>query len=301
MGRQAVEIDANTFQFFSRNPRGSRARSLDLEDISAYRTFAGEHGLTGLLAHAPYTVNPASDKAEVREFALKVLREDIERLEHLPGTMYNVHPGSHVRQGTKKGISYIVQALNEVLDRDQKTVVLLETMAGKGTEIGRSFEELADILCGVTCPDLLGICLDTCHIYDGGYDVCTDLDGVLSLFDKVLGLHKLRAVHLNDSLNVCGSHKDRHACIGKGEIGLAALTRVINHPALRHLPFYLETPNNLEGYACEIALLRENYREVDQGQDHAAGQNDPAKQDGLFMDGCAKEEYGSDYCCSEKG
>lgn len=259
MGRQAVEIGANTFQFFTRNPRGSRIRKLDPKDISAYQSFAQENGISDLLAHAPYTVNPASDRPEVREFALQVLTEDLERLGHLPGTMYNLHPGSHVRQGTEKGIQYIADALNAVLQPQQKTRILLETMAGKGTEIGRSFGELADILAGTVHSHLVGICLDTCHVHDAGYNICSGLDEVLTQFDRIIGLEKLQAVHLNDSMNVCGAHKDRHAGIGEGAIGLEALARVINHPVLRHLPFYLETPNDMEGYAREIALLRARY------------------------------------------
>lgn len=260
MGRQAVEIGANTFQFFTRNPRGGAVRALNREDIAAYRSFAGEHGLTGLLAHAPYTVNPCSAKEELREFAIRVLREDLERLELLPGTMYNFHPGSHTGQGAETGIRFIADALNSVLAPEQTTVPLLETMAGKGTEIGRTFGELAEIIGRVELGSRIGICLDTCHVHEAGYDIGASLDAVLDEFDRILGLGRLRAVHLNDSRNPRGAHKDRHEKIGAGTIGLEALARIINHPRLRDLPFYLETPNDLAGYAEEIRLLRGLYQ-----------------------------------------
>lgn len=261
MGREAVKIGANTFQFFTRNPRGGAVKALDEEDIAAYRSFASEHGLGGLLAHAPYTVNPCSAKEDLRDFAVRVLREDIERLELLPGTMYNFHPGSHTGQGSQAGIEFIAAALNSVLEPWQSTVVLLETMAGKGTEIGRTFEELAEIISRVELGSTLGVCLDTCHVHEAGYDICANLNDVLSEFDRILGLGRLRAVHLNDSRNPRGAHKDRHEKIGEGEIGLEALAQVINDPRLRALPFYLETPNDLDGYAAEIRLLRGLYQE----------------------------------------
>lgn len=261
MGREAVKIGANTFQFFTRNPRGGAVKALDEEDIAAYRIFASEHGLGGLLAHAPYTVNPCSAKEDLRDFAVRVLREDIERLELLPGTMYNFHPGSHTGQGSQAGIEFIAAALNSVLEPWQSTVVLLETMAGKGTEIGRTFEELAEIISRVELGSTLGVCLDTCHVHEAGYDICANLNDVLSEFDRILGLGRLRAVHLNDSRNPRGAHKDRHEKIGEGEIGLEALAQVINDPRLRALPFYLETPNDLDGYAAEIRLLRGLYQE----------------------------------------
>ncbi|HIU64434.1 MAG TPA: deoxyribonuclease IV [Candidatus Avacidaminococcus intestinavium] len=260
MGKEAVRIGADTFQFFSRNPRGSVAKALDEQDVAAYREFAAASDLQFLLAHAPYTMNPCSADAGLRALAKRLMVDDLQRLEYTPGSCYNFHPGSHVKQGVEVGIKYITELLNEVLTKEQTTTVLLETMAGKGTEVGRSFEELQAILAGVELKHKMGVCLDTCHIFDGGYDIVNDLDGVLSEFDRLIGLEKLKAVHLNDSLNVLGSHKDRHAKIGEGNIGLAAFERIINHPALRDLPFYLETPNDQDGYAHEIALLRELYR-----------------------------------------
>ena len=261
MGRQALELGANTFQFFTRNPRGSKAKDLDLEDVAAYRAFAQEQGLFPILAHAPYTLNACAADEGLRTFAKETMADDLSRLEHLPGSMYNFHPGSHVKQGAEVGIALIAQALNEVLRPEQSTTVLLETMAGKGSEVGRSFEELRAILDQVKLSDKLGVCLDTCHVSDGGYDLVNDLDGVLAEFDKVIGLSRLKAIHLNDSMNPLGSHKDRHQKLGEGTLGLEALTRVVNHPALRDLPFYLETPNDLDGYAKEIALMKEVYRE----------------------------------------
>ncbi|MBD5558964.1 MAG: deoxyribonuclease IV [Clostridia bacterium] len=259
MGREAVKIGANTFQFFTRNPRGGRVKALDRADLDAYLEFAAEHGLADLLAHAPYTLNPCSAKEEVREFALQVLREDLERLALLPGTMYNFHPGSHTGQGTAVGTAQIAAALNSVLSEGQTTIVLLETMAGKGTEIGSSFAELAAIIAQVEQADLLGVCLDTCHVHEAGYDICANLDAVLGEFDRTVGLERLRAVHLNDSRNPAGARKDRHEKIGQGQIGLEAIAHVINHPALRDLPFFLETPNDAAGYAEEIRMLRELY------------------------------------------
>ena len=257
MGREAVSIGANTFQFFSRNPRGGAVRAFDAEDAAAYAEYAGEHGLALPIAHAPYTVNPCSPKEELRAFAVTVLREDLERLEHIPDAMYNFHPGSHVKQGVDEGVRLIAAALNEVLTEDMTVPVLLETMAGKGTEIGRSFEEIAAIIEQVELGDALGVCLDTCHVHDAGYDISDRLDEVLEEFDRTLGLRRLRAVHLNDSRNPLGAKKDRHEQIGMGAIGLEAIARIINHPALRSLPFYLETPHeDMSGYAKEIALLK---------------------------------------------
>jgi deoxyribonuclease-4 len=261
MGKTAVSIDANVFQFFTRNPRGGAVKPLDLDDIAAYNAFAKENGIAEILAHAPYTLNACSDKAHLRKFARDTMADDIRRLEHVENAMYNFHPGSHVGQGMEAGIDMIAAMLNEVLFPEQKTLVLLETMAGKGSEVGGRFEELRAIIDKVMLSDKLGVCLDTCHVYDAGYDVAGDLDGVLAEFDRVIGLERLRAIHINDSKNPFGSHKDRHETIGNGALGLKALKAVINHPRLRNLPFYLETPNELEGYKQEIALLRSVYAE----------------------------------------
>ncbi len=261
MGKAALSIGANTFQFFTRNPRGSKAKDIDPADIERFLALAKEHNFATLLAHAPYTLNACSADASTREFALETMRDDLRRMEYLPGNLYNFHPGSHVKQGAEVGIEQITALLNEILTPDQRTTVLLETMAGKGTEVGRTFEELRAILDGVTLSDKMGVCLDTCHIHDAGYDIINDLDGVLDEFDRVIGLDRLKAIHLNDSLNDRSAHKDRHARIGEGKIGAETLVRVINHPKLRHLPFFLETPNELDGYAEEIAFLRTNYQE----------------------------------------
>ena len=261
MAKEAEKIHANTFQFFTRNPRGARAKEINPEDVKIFHKKAKEQGIAQILAHAPYTLNACSADESVREFAVNTMRDDLQRMEYTPGNCYNFHPGSHVKQGPETGIAYIAQMLNELLKKDQSTTVLLETMAGKGSEVGRNFEELREILDRVELREKMGVCLDTCHVYDAGYDIVTDLDGVLTEFDKVIGLNRLRAVHLNDSMFGLSSHKDRHARIGEGKIGLEAIVRVINHPALSHLPFYLETPNDLEGYAREIALLREAYKE----------------------------------------
>lgn len=260
MGRDALAIGANTFQFFTRNPRGGKAKDLDQADIDAFLALARENGFGTLLAHAPYTLNPCSADAQTRSFALEMMQDDLRRMERLPGNLYNFHPGSHVGQGADAGIALIVEQLNAVLTRDLSTTVLLETMAGKGSEVGRDFEEIRRILDGVVLQEKMGVCLDTCHLHDAGYDVAGDLDGVLEAFDRTIGLDRLRAVHLNDSMNPRGSRKDRHARIGHGHLGLEAVVRVINHPALRRLPFLLETPNELPGYAEEIALLRGLYR-----------------------------------------
>lgn len=259
MGKDAVKIGANTFQFFTRNPRGAKAKPLDLDDIAAFRAFAGEQGFFPILAHAPYTLNACAADDSLRTFAKETMLDDLQRLEHIPGSLYNFHPGSHVKQGAEVGIGLIADQLNGILWEGQSTTVLLETMAGKGSEVGRSFEELRAILDRAALPDKLGVCLDTCHVFDGGYDIVGDLDGVLEEFDRVVGLAKLRAVHLNDSMNPLGSRKDRHQKLGDGEIGLQALEKIINHPALRGLPFYLETPNDLEGYGREIALMKSLY------------------------------------------
>lgn len=261
MGKEAVNIGANTFQFFTRNPRGGSAKALDLEDIRNYLSFADEKGIGNILAHAPYTLNACAKDEGLRKFAFETMQDDLRRLEHLPGTMYNFHPGSHVSQGAEKGIELIAEHLNRLFEEEFSTTVLLETMAGKGSEVGRSFEELRAIMDKVDKREKLGVCLDTCHVFDGGYDVVNDLDGVLKEFDSVIGLDKLKAIHLNDSLNTLGCHKDRHAKIGEGGIGLAAMEKIINDERLRTLPFYLETPNELPGYQKEIALLKGLYRD----------------------------------------
>ena len=257
MAKDAVSIDANTFQFFTRNPRGGRAKAIDPKDIAAFAAYAPEHGIERILAHAPYTLNPASDKQQTRDFALMVLAEDLGRMEETPHQLYNMHPGSAVGQPCEVAIAKIADALNQSLLPHQTTTLLLETMAGTGSEIGGTFEELAAIIAQVELESHVGVCLDTCHVWDAGYDIVGDLDGVLEEFDRVIGLDRLHAIHLNDSMNARGSHKDRHARIGEGEIGFKALAAVTNHPKLRDLPFYLETPNpDLAGYAEEIAALR---------------------------------------------
>jgi len=256
MGKTAESIGANVFQYFTRNPRGGAAKAINEKDIAAFLEFTGERGIGDFLAHAPYTLNLCSDKENIREFALSTLADDISRVENLPDSLYNFHPGSHVGQGTETGIAIIAEALDQILRPEQTVTVLLETMSGKGSEIGGRFEELREIIDRVALPEKLGICLDTCHVFDAGYDIVGDLDGVLAEFDRIIGLERLRAVHINDSKNPLGSHKDRHETIGNGHIGLDALGRAINHPLLRALPFYLETPNELPGYAAEIALLK---------------------------------------------
>lgn len=261
MGKEALKINANTFQFFTRNPRGSKAKAIDPKDAEELQELVKENKFAVLLAHAPYTLNPCSADEKTREFAAQVMADDLERMEYLPNNFYNFHPGSHVGQGADAGIEQIIALLNALLKPEQTTTVLLETMAGKGTEVGRTFEELKRIIDGITLSEKIGVCLDTCHVYDGGYDIVHDLEGVLEKFDQVIGLDKLRAIHLNDDMNPMGSHKDRHAKIGEGSIGLEAFARIINHPQLRHLPFFLETPNDIAGYAEEIALLRSLYKE----------------------------------------
>ena len=257
MGRQALELGADTFQFFTRNPRGSRAKELDPADAAALVNLLREHRFAPIIAHAPYTLNLCGAEEKNRLFARETMADDLRRMEHIPGQYYNFHPGSHVGQGTETGIALIAEGLNAILRPDQTTTVLLETMAGKGSEVGGRFEELRAIIDRVELQDKVGVCLDTCHVSDGGYDIIHDLDGVLEEFDRVIGLHRLKAIHLNDSLNPTGARKDRHARIGEGCIGLEALSRIVNHPTLRELPFCLETPNELPGYAREIALMRQ--------------------------------------------
>ena len=262
MAKDAVSIDANTFQFFTRNPRGGRAKAIDPKDIAAFAAYAPEHGIERILAHAPYTLNPASDKQQTRDFALMVLAEDLGRMEETPHQLYNMHPGSAVGQPCEVAIAKIADALNQSLLPHQTTTLLLETMAGKGSEIGGTFEELAAIIAQVELESHVGVCLDTCHVWDAGYDIVGDLDGVLEEFDRVIGLDRLRAIHLNDSKNPLGAHKDRHAPIGEGCIGFDALAAVTNHPALRDLPFFLETPqDDLSGWGREIAALRAAHAE----------------------------------------
>ncbi len=261
MGKEAVNIKAGTFQFFARNPRGGNAKAIVPSDVEAFLEFSSEHDIAHILGHAPYTLNACSADEKVRDFALRAMTEDLVRMEYTPGNCYNFHPGSHVGQGIERGIALIAQLLNQVLKPEQHTTVLLETMAGKGSEIGGRFEELREILDRVELTEHMGVCLDTCHIWDGGYDIVNHLDDVVAEFDRVIGLSRLKAIHLNDSLNPLGAHKDRHARIGEGHIGSEAMVRIINHPAFRKLPFYLETPNELPGYGAEIAFLQEHYQE----------------------------------------
>ncbi|MCI8299207.1 MAG: deoxyribonuclease IV [Lachnospiraceae bacterium] len=257
MGKEAVKIGANTFQFFTRNPRGGKAKELDLSDIEAYLEYAGEHGIGKILAHAPYTLNACAKDPDLRRFAYDTMCDDLRRLQYIPQAMYNFHPGSHVKQGVEQGVSYISDLLNRIGGQGGQTTILLETMAGKGTEMGRSFEELSVIIDNVEEKSRLGVCLDTCHVFDGGYDIVGSLDEILGEFDCIIGLDRLKAVHLNDSKHGLGSHKDRHEKIGEGQIGLETFVKIVTHPKLRELPFYLETPNDLDGYQREIALLRE--------------------------------------------
>lgn len=257
MGKTALSIGANTFQFFTRNPRGSKAKAIDPDDAAAFLALAQANGFGCLVAHAPYTINPCSKTERTREFARMTLADDLKRMEYLPGNYYNFHPGSHTEQGMEVGISQIAETLNAILKPEQHTTVLLETMSGKGSEVGGRFEELREILDRVALNTQMGVCMDTCHISDAGYDIAGDIDGVLTEFDRVIGLERLKAVHINDSMNPLGAHKDRHARIGEGYLGEAAFGRIINHPALRDLPFILETPNDLAGYAREIGRLKE--------------------------------------------
>lgn len=260
MGKEAIGIGANTFQFFTRNPRGSKAKAIDQKDVERFHVFCRENGIERILAHAPYTLNACSKDPHVREFALETMADDLVRMEYVPGNCYNFHPGSHVGQGAEGGIRIIADTLNQILKPEQTTTVLLETMSGKGSEVGRSFEEIRAILDRVELQDHMGVCLDTCHVYDAGYDIVNDLDGVLEQFDRMIGLNRLRAIHMNDSKNPFASHKDRHEKIGQGSIGAEAMIRIINHPALQGIPVYLETPNELDGYAEEIRFLKENYQ-----------------------------------------
>lgn len=257
MGRAALALDANTFAFFTRNPRGGKAKEIDEKDVEKFLNFAKEHEFGKIVAHAPYTMNLCAAKEDVRSFSKEMLLDDLKRMEYTPYNYYNFHPGAHVGQGAEKGIALIAEALNEALKPEQTTTVLLETMAGKGTEVGRTFEELREILDRVELNDKMGVCLDTCHVWDGGYDIVNDLDDVLNEFDRVIGLDRLKAVHFNDSMNDCGSHKDRHAKIGEGKIGAEAMRRVALHPLLEGRPFILETPNDDEGYRREIQMVRE--------------------------------------------
>ena len=269
MGQTAVSIGANVFQFFTRNPRGGAAKPLDKGDVAAFLDFAAANGIGPILAHAPYTLNAAGAEPRVREFAEEVMSDDLDRLEHTPGAMYNFHPGSHVGQGAEEGINLISGMVSRILLRWldahggklPSTTILLETMSGKGSEVGRDFAEIRAIIDATESKlpargDIVGVCLDTCHVWDGGYDIVNDLDGVLAEFDRIVGLERLKAIHLNDSMNVLAAHKDRHEKIGQGKIGLDALMRVVNHPKLKDLPFYLETPCDLQGYRDEIALIK---------------------------------------------
>lgn len=261
MGKEALQLKADTFAFFTRNPRGSKAKNIDDNDVAAFLNLIREHNFQKLVAHAPYTLNPCSNKPEVREFAYNTMADDLKRMEKLPHNYYNFHPGNHLKQGEQTGIKLIAACLNDIMWQEQKTTVLLETMAGKGTEVGKTFEEIRAIIDKVNLQDKIGVCLDTCHIWDSGYDIVNRLDDVIAEFDRIIGLNRLKAVHLNDSKNECGSHKDRHEKIGDGKIGLDAIVRIINHPALKNLPFILETPNDHTGYAREIALLRSKFNE----------------------------------------
>ena len=262
MGKTIVKMGGNTFQYFSRNPRGGKAKALDEKDCAYFRVFCEENGIEQILCHAPYTLNTCSKDESIRIFARDTMKDDLERMEYVPGNMYNFHPGSHVGQGVEKGIDFIVEALDEVMTDDMHTTVLLETMAGKGTEIGSKFEEIAEIIKRAILGHKIGVCMDTCHVYDAGYDIVNDLDGVLEEFDRVIGLDRLKAIHINDSKNPFESHKDRHEKIGEGSIGMEAFERIINHEALRNLPFYLETPNEEEGYIKEISMLKNLYKDM---------------------------------------
>lgn len=256
MGKQALKLGANTFAFFTRNPRGGKAKAIDEEDVKRFLALAKEHSFGKLVAHAPYTMNTCAAKEDIRRFARETMADDLARMEFTPGNYYNFHPGSHVGQGSDTGIAMTAEILNEVLKPEQTTTVLLETMSGKGSEIGRNFEELKEILDKVELKEKMGVCLDTCHVWDGGYDILTDLDGVLASFEEVVGLGWLKALHMNDSMNPLGSHKDRHEKIGQGQIGINAMEQIINHPKLQGLPIILETPNDDAGWAKEISMLR---------------------------------------------
>lgn len=261
MAKEASSIGANTFQFFTRNPRGFAAKDIDEKDIAEFLKYTSENGFGKILAHAPYTLNPSSADERVRDLALRIMQDDMLRMEYVPGNLYNFHPGSHVGQGAEKGIELTASLLNTILTPEQTTIVLLETMSGKGSEIGRSFEELKEIIDKTELSEKVGVCLDTCHVYDAGYDIVGNLDGVLDEFDRIIGLDKLYAIHMNDSKNPFESHKDRHEKIGEGSIGLEAMKNIINNPRLKHLPIFLETPNELDGYKAEIELLKANRKE----------------------------------------
>lgn len=260
MGKEALSIGANTFQFFTRNPRGGTAKKIEKQDVDSLRKLIEERTFAPLLAHAPYTLNLASNNPQVRDFSFEMMQDDILRMEEIPCELYNFHPGSNSKEDVSVSINYIINSLNKLIIKDQKSIILLETMSGKGGEIGRTFEELKSIISEIEIQEKVGVCLDTCHVYDAGYDIVNDLDGVLTQFDKIIGLKRLYAIHLNDSMNPMGSHKDRHQKIGEGYIGLDGMARVINHPELRHLPFLLETPNEVQGYAEEIKILKNLYR-----------------------------------------
>ena len=257
MAKEASSIGANTFQFFTRNPRGFAAKDIDEKDVREFLDYAKEHNFGKILAHAPYTLNPSSADEKVRDLALRIMTDDMERMEYVPHNLYNFHPGSHVGQGAEKGIELTANLLNTILKPEQTTIVLLETMSGKGSEIGRNFEEIKEIIDKTELSDKVGVCLDTCHVYDAGYDIVGNLDGVLDEFDRIIGLEKLHAIHMNDSKNPFESHKDRHEKIGEGYIGLDAMEKVINNERLKHLPIFLETPNELDGYEAEIKTLKE--------------------------------------------
>ena len=257
MAKEALKIGGNTFQYFTRNPRGGSVKELNMKNVEEYKKIANENGIEVILAHAPYTINVCSADEKIRKFGIETMKDDIKRLEVVGNSMYNFHPGSHVGQGSEEGIKLIIKALNEILTKEQKTTVLLETMAGKGSEVGRSFEEIKAIIDGAELKEKIGVCLDTCHVYDAGYDIVNDLDGVLNKFDKIIGLERLKAIHLNDDKNPFESHKDRHEKIGEGSIGIEAFRRIINDERLENLPFYLETPNELDGYEKEIKMLKE--------------------------------------------
>lgn len=261
MGKEALSIKANTFQFFTRSPRGGKAKDINEDDINKLRDLMNEYNFSKILAHAPYTLNACSKDESTRKFAFEIMEDDLKRMEYIPNNLYNFHPGSHLKQGSKIGIEFISEHLNKLLKKEQTTKVLLETMAGKGTEVGRSFEEIAEIISRIELKKHIGVCLDTCHVYDAGYDIVNDLDKALEEFDTIIGLDKLCAIHLNDSKNPFNSHKDRHEKIGEGSIGLNAITKIINHPKLKDIPFYLETPNKLDGYKKEIEILRNAYND----------------------------------------
>lgn len=257
MGRKTTELGGNTFAFFTRNPRGGKAKDLDFDDINRLLAWMQEHEFGKIVAHAPYTMNLCAAKEDIRTFSKNMFQDDLQRMEYLPGNFYNFHPGSHVGQGMEVGIQLIADAINETLWEDCHTTILLETMAGKGSEVGGTFEELRAIIDRVELKDKVGVCLDTCHVWDGGYDIVNNLDGVLDEFDRVIGLDRLCALHLNDTMNPLAAHKDRHEKLGEGNLGMDAIERIVTHPLLYGKPFILETPNEDEGYAREIAMVKE--------------------------------------------